>query len=1426
MASANAKTFPTVIVTGLPVNDHVEKSLRNCIDQTIGPTNVVKIEQLGGSYVVAVTDNKYCYALRGADLVVSYRGKKYVPNVKPGQRMRNPSLNDQDVSEFKQRTRYSSGGNKFAFDSIPTAVLIYVHKSKVHIAQMKRALQEYGDANVIKEGKVVKVEVTCHQPCSYNEVEEAVDEFFDQFSDENEKFPINDLKQALQKQPQIFEASPSDKSSHLKYFVDTGYVRITGLSGAVQHRMKQIKKAMKGREAEIRSSTQSPSSTKQQHGLLEFKYDQEKSIIQFVRKEKRFLNDLNLLMNQNMATVESIKDDKAVYFLVRSKGNPTKQQRKDGKFEGNLRQILDKFFSNFLTVKKVFDVEILKQQKKLNRPFFDQKTPGLFVQVYEDTGTVIATGLKQVVMDFIQGLNAVMPANSQSFSVVQPQSVPEHNSSFDFNVKDKQVLRFVGYSSKYKEELESLSDDGYKVKVVIKESKITIKVTPLEEEAENQANVELTEFFSHFSSKVVKLEKDKVKSIKARLPAILQYERGGDVYMQERENNNKIDITLSGIKEEVEMKVKQINKAADFETKTERFPHFVYRAIIACGLYEDVQRLCGDVEISLQDPISSLEYCGPSHKVEEATCHLKRMVQNLHEETPEFSTEIKSFLAGVLQLEDSNLEENLLQLLQSDLKATFSLPDGELHIIAKSQSIFNQYCDVIKDKIVTCELVDQNLEKLQQMKEIQHFGKLRINGKLLLVIFKKEYVQITGEKSLVLAWKSKIESDLAQLQQCSHEIMLTKHARDFVMNVWDSSMKSKVVIQEIRDQIQVKGMVDDVTLVVKRMKLLEKQIKIKTKVYKKHGCVHYFQSPNAKTMLKSVGAKAKVGISWIKCSATVQVQPQVSSIQKFGGIEVAAMSGDITKHVCDMVVNSAPTNYELNKGELSRAIIAAGGQQVAQECLNPIVSSKNYRVTSGGQLPCKYICHLVVPSHQPDLELAVFKILRRGHKLGVSSVAFPSLGTGGRGLPPDMVVTSIVEGILKFSTNYPSTSIGKVGLVHFNQNEVPLSLSIIESKVSNNPVAEIVEFIEVKITGETNENIRVGEARLDKLLEGKITTEQLHQNDLNQLSHLELNEINSFAEKIPDVKITVQVAKQTIDIEGTSEKVKDVKMEVVGYLKSLETATISYKLFQWQYCDNTGKWNNYPKMASYKIEQGAQGSVLSVPTKAGTHFVNKQNKMFQMNSTVGKIRKMSTDHKDFPEHWAPMGGESLLKAKLNDESDEYKRICKLFHASSNGGMIVQIDRIQKPVLYRQYAAMREEVRSHVTADHLVERELFHGTTLDVYEQILNTGFNRSYAGKNGTMLGNGVYFSTTSSYSDRYAKQTPLTGRKSLTKIMFVASVLTGEYTKGNRDLKEPPNKPGTSHTYDSVVDNVANPTMFAVFKDASVYPSYLISYL
>ena len=61
---------------------------------------------------------------------------------------------------------------------------------------------------------------------------------------------------------------------------------------------------------------------------------------------------------------------------------------------------------------------------------------------------------------------------------------------------------------------------------------------------------------------------------------------------------------------------------------------------------------------------------------------------------------------------------------------------------------------------------------------------------------------------------------------------------------------------------------------------------------------------------------------------------------------------------------------------------------------------------------------------------------------------------------------------------------------------------------------------------------------------------------------------------------------------------------------------------------------------------------------------------------------------------------------------------------------------------------------------------------------------------------------------------------------MFLADVITGQFAQGNQNMRVPPPLPGsTTDLHDSVVDNVTTPSMFVVFKDASVYPLYIVTY-
>ena len=90
------------------------------------------------------------------------------------------------------------------------------------------------------------------------------------------------------------------------------------------------------------------------------------------------------------------------------------------------------------------------------------------------------------------------------------------------------------------------------------------------------------------------------------------------------------------------------------------------------------------------------------------------------------------------------------------------------------------------------------------------------------------------------------------------------------------------------------------------------------------------------------------------------------------------------------------------------------------------------------------------------------------------------------------------------------------------------------------------------------------------------------------------------------------------------------------------------------------------------------------------------------------------------------------------------------------------------------------------------------------------------------LYGKGCYFAVRSSHSVKYVDpQSPC-------KYMILARVVTGDFCKGCSNMKAPPEKLSSKddgQRYDSVVNNESAPTIFVVFKDSGVYPSYLITF-
>ena len=92
----------------------------------------------------------------------------------------------------------------------------------------------------------------------------------------------------------------------------------------------------------------------------------------------------------------------------------------------------------------------------------------------------------------------------------------------------------------------------------------------------------------------------------------------------------------------------------------------------------------------------------------------------------------------------------------------------------------------------------------------------------------------------------------------------------------------------------------------------------------------------------------------------------------------------------------------------------------------------------------------------------------------------------------------------------------------------------------------------------------------------------------------------------------------------------------------------------------------------------------------------------------------------------------------------------------------------------------------------------------------------------GVAFGKGVYFARDASMSVGYAQPDRSTGLR----YMYYARVAVGEYTNGAQGMLVPPNKGNIGNdSYDSVVNDINNPTIFVLFYDNQYYPEYLITF-
>ena len=140
---------------------------------------------------------------------------------------------------------------------------------------------------------------------------------------------------------------------------------------------------------------------------------------------------------------------------------------------------------------------------------------------------------------------------------------------------------------------------------------------------------------------------------------------------------------------------------------------------------------------------------------------------------------------------------------------------------------------------------------------------------------------------------------------------------------------------------------------------------------------------------------------------------------------ITLIQGDITKLEVDAIVNAANSSL-MGGGGVDGAIHRAGGPAILSECREIVARQGRCEtgqavITSGGNLPAKYVIHTVGPvwnggnNNEADLlRNAYLNSLKLAVENGVGTIAFPNISTGIYGFPKDKASLIALETVTQF----------------------------------------------------------------------------------------------------------------------------------------------------------------------------------------------------------------------------------------------------------------------------------------------------------------------------------------------------------------------------------------------------------------------------
>ena len=141
--------------------------------------------------------------------------------------------------------------------------------------------------------------------------------------------------------------------------------------------------------------------------------------------------------------------------------------------------------------------------------------------------------------------------------------------------------------------------------------------------------------------------------------------------------------------------------------------------------------------------------------------------------------------------------------------------------------------------------------------------------------------------------------------------------------------------------------------------------------------------------------------------------------------KLSLVQGDITKQTTDSIVNPANSSL-MGGGGVDGAIHRAGGPTILDQCKQIVAKQERLPpgkavITTGGNLPAKYVIHTVGPywqsgsSNEAEVLASCYKeSLKIAEEKKLSSISFPAISTGAYRYPLNQAAKVAVEAVTSF----------------------------------------------------------------------------------------------------------------------------------------------------------------------------------------------------------------------------------------------------------------------------------------------------------------------------------------------------------------------------------------------------------------------------